>query len=130
MSYSLVYVHLCVCVCVSACDSCVIVLLEDLDKLEDSLASVSQQLGSLNASAMAWTQLQNLNKTLEDVAVSESYTHTHAHFQLNTHSVELCACASRGKLRTTTAAWTAAATRPASLKRSPGPSGTTWTSYK
>ncbi|XP_075883000.1 laminin subunit alpha-5 isoform X3 [Nelusetta ayraudi] len=51
-----------------ACDSCVIVLLEDLDKLDDSLASVSQQLGSLNASAMAWTQLQSLNRTLEDVA--------------------------------------------------------------
>lgn len=62
----------------AACDSCVIVLLEDLDKLNDNFHSVADQLKSLNASSMAWAQLNNLNKTLEDVAVS---AHTHTHFK-------------------------------------------------
>lgn len=61
--------------CVAACDNCVIVLLEDLDKLEETLVSVSAQLSSLNASSMAWTQLQSLNRTVEDVAV-RARTHT------------------------------------------------------
>lgn len=59
----------CICLCVAACDNCVIVLLEDLDKLEETLVSVSAQLSSLNGSSMAWTQLQSLNRTVEDVAV-------------------------------------------------------------
>ncbi|XP_059188801.1 laminin subunit alpha-5 isoform X2 [Centropristis striata] len=50
------------------CDSCVIVLLEDLDKMSDNFRSVSRQLGSLNASSMAWAQLQNLNHSVEDLA--------------------------------------------------------------
>uniref|UniRef100_A0A8C4GGV7 Laminin subunit alpha-5 n=1 Tax=Dicentrarchus labrax TaxID=13489 RepID=A0A8C4GGV7_DICLA len=57
------------------CDSCVIVLLEDLDKMNDDFRSVAGQLSSLNASSMAWAQLNNLNKTVEDVAVS-AHTHT------------------------------------------------------
>lgn len=68
------FYHLCV--CFSVCDSCVVVLLEDLDRLEGNFHSVSDQLSSLNASAMAWTQLYGLNKSLEDAAVS---THTCAH---------------------------------------------------
>uniref|UniRef100_A0A8C2ZNF1 Laminin subunit alpha-5 n=1 Tax=Cyclopterus lumpus TaxID=8103 RepID=A0A8C2ZNF1_CYCLU len=52
------------------CDSCVIVLLEDLDKMNDNFNSVAGQLSSLNASSMAWAQLHNLNKSVEDVAVS------------------------------------------------------------
>ncbi|XP_030280261.1 laminin subunit alpha-5 isoform X2 [Sparus aurata] len=59
------------------CDSCVIVLLEDLDKLNDNFHSVADQLKSLNASSMAWAQLNNLNKTLEDVARAiENYNST------------------------------------------------------
>ncbi|XP_068161173.1 laminin subunit alpha-5 isoform X2 [Antennarius striatus] len=50
------------------CDSCVIDLLEDLDKMNDNFLTVADQLGSLNASAMAWTQLQHLNKSVEDAA--------------------------------------------------------------
>lgn len=65
------------CVCFSVCDSCVVVLLEDLDRLEGNFHSVSDQLSSLNASAMAWTQLYGLNKSLEDAAVS---THTHTQY--------------------------------------------------
>ncbi|XP_029690196.1 laminin subunit alpha-5 isoform X2 [Takifugu rubripes] len=59
------------------CDSCVVVLLEDLDRLEGNFHSVSDQLSSLNASAMAWTQLYGLNKSLEDAARTiESYNST------------------------------------------------------
>lgn len=54
----------------AVCDSCVIVLLEDLDKMNDNFRSVAGQLSNLNASSMAWAQLQNLNKSVEDVAVS------------------------------------------------------------
>lgn len=58
----------------SVCDSCVIVLLEDLDKMEENLRSVSAQLSSLNASSVAWTQLYGLNRSLEDAAVSITHT--------------------------------------------------------
>uniref|UniRef100_A0A8D3ECX5 Laminin subunit alpha 3 n=1 Tax=Scophthalmus maximus TaxID=52904 RepID=A0A8D3ECX5_SCOMX len=46
-----------------SCDSCVIVLLEDLDQMNNNFSSVAAQLGNLNASSMAWAQLQVLNKT-------------------------------------------------------------------
>ncbi|XP_022051460.2 laminin subunit alpha-5 isoform X1 [Acanthochromis polyacanthus] len=59
------------------CDSCVIVLLEDLDKMNDNFRSVSGQLSSLNASSMAWAQLNNLNKSVEDMARAiENYNST------------------------------------------------------
>lgn len=65
----------------SVCDSCVIVLLEDLDKMEENLGSVSNQLSSLNASSMAWSHLYGLNKSLDDAAVSIAHTdaNTHTH---------------------------------------------------
>uniref|UniRef100_A0AAV2LXJ7 Laminin subunit alpha-5 n=1 Tax=Knipowitschia caucasica TaxID=637954 RepID=A0AAV2LXJ7_KNICA len=52
------------------CDSCVIVLLEDLDKMNGNFSSVSAQLQNLNASSIAWAQLDNLNKTMEDISRS------------------------------------------------------------
>uniref|UniRef100_A0A8D3CNT9 Laminin subunit alpha-5 n=1 Tax=Scophthalmus maximus TaxID=52904 RepID=A0A8D3CNT9_SCOMX len=52
------------------CDSCVIVLLEDLDQMNNNFSSVAAQLGNLNASSMAWAQLQVLNKTVENLAVN------------------------------------------------------------
>ncbi|XP_070695085.1 laminin subunit alpha-5 [Pempheris klunzingeri] len=59
------------------CDSCVIVLLEDLDKMNNNFHSVANQLSSLNASSMAWTQLHHLNKSMEDVARAiENYNST------------------------------------------------------
>lgn len=59
------------------CDSCVIVLLEDLDKMNEDFSTVSSQLRNLNASSIAWAQLSNLNKTMEDVARSlENYNST------------------------------------------------------
>ncbi|XP_077410264.1 laminin subunit alpha-5 isoform X1 [Vanacampus margaritifer] len=49
-----------------ACDSCVVVLLDDLHKIDfDSLAA---QLHNLNTSTMAWTQLHKLNVSVNDVA--------------------------------------------------------------
>ncbi|XP_037629113.1 laminin subunit alpha-5 isoform X3 [Sebastes umbrosus] len=59
------------------CDSCVVVLLEDLDKMNDDFHTVTGQLSSLNASSMAWAQLQNLNKSVDDMARAiENYNST------------------------------------------------------
>lgn len=58
------------CFCSAACDSCVVVLLVDLEKMDDEFHSAAAQLSSLNASSMAWAQLRNLNKSVEDIAVS------------------------------------------------------------
>ncbi|XP_031700147.1 laminin subunit alpha-5 isoform X2 [Anarrhichthys ocellatus] len=59
------------------CDSCVTVLLEDLDKMNVNFRSVAGQLSSLNASSMAWGQLHNLNKSVEDIASAiENYNST------------------------------------------------------
>uniref|UniRef100_A0A672MXZ0 Laminin, alpha 5 n=1 Tax=Sinocyclocheilus grahami TaxID=75366 RepID=A0A672MXZ0_SINGR len=59
------------------CDSCVIVLLEDLDKVNERYQSIADQLTSLNASSMAWAQLNRLNASIQDIAVSLSLSHTH-----------------------------------------------------
>ncbi|XP_061621466.1 laminin subunit alpha-5 isoform X2 [Phyllopteryx taeniolatus] len=49
-----------------ACDSCVVVLLEDLDEIDfDSLAA---HLLNLNASTVAWMQLRKLNASMNDIA--------------------------------------------------------------
>uniref|UniRef100_A0A671KQZ1 Laminin subunit alpha-5 n=1 Tax=Sinocyclocheilus anshuiensis TaxID=1608454 RepID=A0A671KQZ1_9TELE len=50
------------------CDSCVIVLLEDLDKENERYQSIADQLTSLNASSMAWVQLNRLNASIQDIA--------------------------------------------------------------
>lgn len=54
------------------CDSCVIVLLEDLDKINQLYQSVANQLTSLNASSFAWAQLNRLNASIQEIAVSLS----------------------------------------------------------
>ncbi|XP_047462931.1 laminin subunit alpha-5 isoform X2 [Mugil cephalus] len=60
-----------------SCDSCVIVLLEDLDKMNEDFQSVASQLGNLNASSMAWAQLHSLNKSAEEIARAiENYNST------------------------------------------------------
>uniref|UniRef100_A0AAZ3R377 Laminin subunit alpha-5 n=1 Tax=Oncorhynchus tshawytscha TaxID=74940 RepID=A0AAZ3R377_ONCTS len=56
------------------CDSCVIVLLEDLDKINDNFGSVAHQLINLNASSITLTQLNNLSRSMDNISVS---THTH-----------------------------------------------------
>nr|XP_009294934.1 laminin subunit alpha-5 isoform X1 [Danio rerio] len=50
------------------CDSCVMVLLEDLDRISHFYESVANQLTSLNASTFAWTQLNRLNASIADIA--------------------------------------------------------------
>ncbi|XP_044207309.1 laminin subunit alpha-5 isoform X2 [Thunnus albacares] len=59
------------------CDSCVVVLLEDLDKMNDDFRSVAGQLTNLNASSIVWAQLDNLNKSMEEIARAiENYNST------------------------------------------------------
>uniref|UniRef100_A0A8B9SV76 Laminin subunit alpha 5 n=1 Tax=Anas platyrhynchos TaxID=8839 RepID=A0A8B9SV76_ANAPL len=52
------------------CDSCVLLLLEDLQSIEMSLPSIRNQLVNLNASSIAWARLHSLNSTLYQRAVS------------------------------------------------------------
>ncbi|XP_061114000.1 laminin subunit alpha-5 isoform X1 [Conger conger] len=49
------------------CDSCVIVLLDDLDGMSDSFSSVKRQLANLNASSIAWAQLNSLNESVANM---------------------------------------------------------------
>ncbi|XP_035771041.1 laminin subunit alpha-5 [Neolamprologus brichardi] len=59
------------------CDSCVVVLLEDLEKLDNDFLSASARLRSLNASSVARAQLQSLDKSMEDAARAiEDYNNT------------------------------------------------------
>uniref|UniRef100_A0A8C1MUB0 Laminin, alpha 5 n=1 Tax=Cyprinus carpio TaxID=7962 RepID=A0A8C1MUB0_CYPCA len=55
---------------------CVIVLLEDLDKINQRYQSIADQLSSLNASSVAWAQLNRLNVSIQNIAVSLSLSHT------------------------------------------------------
>ncbi|XP_072512537.1 laminin subunit alpha-5 isoform X2 [Salminus brasiliensis] len=52
------------------CDSCVVELLRDLDKVNDRILSVNHQMKNISASALAWAQLHNLNKSMENVSNS------------------------------------------------------------
>ncbi|XP_057219104.1 laminin subunit alpha-5 isoform X1 [Triplophysa rosa] len=49
------------------CDSCVLVLLDDLDRMNQLYESVAQQMTSLNASSFAWAQLNRLNVSMEAI---------------------------------------------------------------
>lgn len=53
-----------------------IVLLEDLDKVNERYQSIAHQLSSLNASSIAWAQLNRLNASIQDIAVSLSLSQT------------------------------------------------------
>ncbi|KAM9371956.1 LOW QUALITY PROTEIN: laminin subunit alpha-5 [Phaethornis superciliosus] len=46
------------------CDSCVLLLLEDLQDIEKSFPSIRGQLVNLNASSIAWARLHGLNSTM------------------------------------------------------------------
>ncbi|XP_051518234.1 laminin subunit alpha-5 [Myxocyprinus asiaticus] len=50
------------------CDSCVVVLLDDLDKINQLYQSVAQQLTSLNTSSVAWAQLSRLNASMGNIS--------------------------------------------------------------
>uniref|UniRef100_A0A8C9UHG8 Laminin subunit alpha-5 n=1 Tax=Serinus canaria TaxID=9135 RepID=A0A8C9UHG8_SERCA len=51
------------------CDSCVLLLLEDLQSIEMSFPSIRGQLVTLNASSIAWARLHGLNSTILAIAV-------------------------------------------------------------
>ncbi|XP_037833033.1 laminin subunit alpha-5 isoform X1 [Kryptolebias marmoratus] len=51
-----------------SCDSCVIMLIEDLKQMNDEFSSVGGQLSNLNSSSMAWAHLHSLNDSIGDVA--------------------------------------------------------------
>ncbi|RMB95824.1 hypothetical protein DUI87_27938 [Hirundo rustica rustica] len=50
------------------CDSCVLLLLEDLQSIEMSFPSIRGQLVTLNASSIAWARLHGLNGTIMAIA--------------------------------------------------------------
>ncbi|KAB5546449.1 hypothetical protein PHYPO_G00072140 [Pangasianodon hypophthalmus] len=59
------------------CDSCVAVLLQDLDMVSNYFLSVDHQLKNISASALAWAELRRLNASVMDVANSiENYNGT------------------------------------------------------
>ncbi|KAL4655456.1 laminin subunit alpha-5 isoform X1 [Arapaima gigas] len=50
------------------CDSCVIILLEDLERMNSHFHTVTSQITNLNASAIAWTQLRNVSQYINATA--------------------------------------------------------------
>ncbi|XP_067324319.1 laminin subunit alpha-5 isoform X1 [Anolis sagrei] len=50
-----------------ACDSCVLLLLEDLQKIESSFPALRHQLTSLNATSIAWSRLHSINGSMQDI---------------------------------------------------------------
>ncbi|KAL1020660.1 hypothetical protein UPYG_G00002990 [Umbra pygmaea] len=50
------------------CDSCVVVLLNDLDSINDKYSSIAHILTNLNASSLAWTQLQDLYRSMNNTS--------------------------------------------------------------
>lgn len=57
----------------TVCDTCVLLLLEDLRKIEASFPTIRNQLINLNASSIAWARLQGLKNTMETLAVREAF---------------------------------------------------------
>ncbi|XP_042318376.1 laminin subunit alpha-5, partial [Sceloporus undulatus] len=50
-----------------ACDSCVLLLLEDLQKIESSFPALRHQLTGLNATSIAWTRLHSINGSMQAI---------------------------------------------------------------
>ncbi|XP_054836339.1 laminin subunit alpha-5 [Eublepharis macularius] len=50
-----------------ACDSCVLLLLEDLQKIEDSFPALRHQLTTLNGTSIAWARLHSINGSMQAV---------------------------------------------------------------
>ncbi|CAH2303158.1 laminin subunit alpha-5 isoform X1 [Pelobates cultripes] len=49
------------------CDSCVVTLLEDLQRMADFLPSIRDQLTNLTASSIAWTRLSGINSSIANL---------------------------------------------------------------
>uniref|UniRef100_A0A8D2J8L5 Laminin subunit alpha-5 n=1 Tax=Varanus komodoensis TaxID=61221 RepID=A0A8D2J8L5_VARKO len=52
-----------------ACDSCVLLLLEDLQKIGSAFPALRHQLTSLNATSIAWARLHSINGSMQAIAV-------------------------------------------------------------
>ncbi|XP_051832660.1 laminin subunit alpha-5 [Antechinus flavipes] len=50
------------------CDSCVVLLLDDLERMESLFPTIRQQLSSLNASSVAWARLHEINSSIAALA--------------------------------------------------------------
>lgn len=50
-----------------ACDSCVLLLLEDLQKIDSSFPALRHQLTSLNATSIAWARLHSINGSMQAI---------------------------------------------------------------
>ncbi|XP_044311344.1 laminin subunit alpha-5 isoform X3 [Varanus komodoensis] len=51
-----------------ACDSCVLLLLEDLQKIGSAFPALRHQLTSLNATSIAWARLHSINGSMQAIA--------------------------------------------------------------
>ncbi|MGH0150303.1 UNVERIFIED_CONTAM: hypothetical protein FKN15_045804 [Acipenser sinensis] len=60
--------------CDRSCDSCVVVLLDDLDSMKGLFPVIRDQLTNLNASSIAWGRLRGLDKSIESVTWSAMLT--------------------------------------------------------
>ncbi|XP_055747285.1 laminin subunit alpha-5-like [Salvelinus fontinalis] len=59
------------------CDSCVVVLLKDLDGMNDNFGSVARQLINMGVSSIPWARLNNLSRSVNDIANAlENYSNT------------------------------------------------------
>ncbi|KAM6455807.1 laminin subunit alpha-5 isoform 2-T2 [Liasis olivaceus] len=50
-----------------ACDSCVLLLLEDLQKIESDFPALKHQLSSLNTTSIAWARLHSINGSMQAI---------------------------------------------------------------
>ena len=51
------------------CDHCVVLLLDDLERLGSLLPAIREQLRGINTSSVAWAQLHRLNASIADLQV-------------------------------------------------------------
>uniref|UniRef100_A0A670Y1P9 Laminin subunit alpha 5 n=1 Tax=Pseudonaja textilis TaxID=8673 RepID=A0A670Y1P9_PSETE len=57
-----------------ACDSCVLLLLEDLQKAESDFPALEHQLTSLNTTSIAWARLHSINGSMQAMTVCEGFS--------------------------------------------------------
>uniref|UniRef100_A0A8D2NNY2 Laminin subunit alpha 5 n=1 Tax=Zosterops lateralis melanops TaxID=1220523 RepID=A0A8D2NNY2_ZOSLA len=70
------------------CDSCVLLLLEDLQSIERSFPSIRGQLVTLNASSIAWARLHGLNGTIMAINQLREYHRAMSRVRQRTDELE------------------------------------------
>lgn len=53
----------------TVCDHCVVLLLDDLERVGALLPAIREQLRGVNTSSMAWARLHRLNASIADLKV-------------------------------------------------------------